>query len=125
MPGQKITHITVTPIPAHYRKIVGRPSFAEDIGSQRTEWLVRAPTDGGLEGLTVANCFMQQFHGLDSSDGTVRGLISLLREAFLDWSVDKLLEVSDGRVVGVRDAHEQAFWSHGGMSILAFDLLKQ
>ena len=125
MPSQKITHITVTPIPAHYRKMVGRPSFAEDIGSQRTEWLVRARTDGGLEGLTVANRFMQQFHGFDSSDGTVRGLISLLREGFLGRTVDEFLKVSDGQVVGVRDAYKKAFWAHGWMSILAFDLLGQ
>ena len=88
--------------------MVGRPAFAENIGSQRTEWLVRARTDGGLEGLTVANRFMQLFHGFDSSDGTVRGLISLLREAFLNRRVDEFLEVSDGRVVGVRDVHRQA-----------------
>ena len=125
MPSQKITEITVTPIPAHYHKMVGRPAFAENIGSQRTEWLVRARTDGGLEGLTVANRFMQQFRGFDCSDGTVRGLISLLREAFLERRVDEFLEVSDGRVVGVRDVHKQAFWSHGWTSILAFDLLGQ
>ena len=111
--SQKITEITVTPIPAHYHKMVGRPAFAENIGSQRTEWLVRARTDGGLEGLTVANRFMQQFHGFDSSDGTVRGLISLLREVFLNRHVDEFLEVSDGRVVNVRDFHKQAFWAHG------------
>ncbi len=105
--------------------MLGRPAFAEDIGSQRTEWLVRARTDGGLEGLTVANRFMQQFHGFDSSDGTVRGLISLLREGFLGRTVDEFLKVSDGQVVGVRDAYKQAFWAHGWMSILAFDLLGQ
>ena len=74
--GQKIMEITVTPIPAHYHKMVGRPAFAENIGSQRTEWLVRAGTDGGLEGLTIANRFMQQFRGFESSDGTVPSLAS-------------------------------------------------
>ena len=123
--AQKITEITITPIPAHYHKMVGRPAFAEDIGNQRTEWLVRVRTDGGLEGLTVANRFMQEFHGFNSSQGTVRGLISLLRDTFMGRRVDEFLEVDDGRVVGVRNPHKQAFWSHGWMSILAFDLLGQ
>lgn len=125
MPGQKITEITVTPIPAHYHKMVGRPAFAENIGSQRTEWLVRARTDGGLEGLTIANRFMQVFNGFHSPEGTVRGLASLLREVFLGRRVDEYLEVIDGRAIGVKDAHREAFWAHGWMSILAFDLLGQ
>ena len=37
--------------------------------------------------------------------------------------VDEFLDVSDGQVVGVSDIHREAFWSHGWMSILAFDLL--
>lgn len=125
MPNQKVTQITVTPIPALYHKMVGRPAFAENIGNQRTEWLVRAKTSGGLEGLTIANHFMQQFHGFDSSDGTVRGLISLLNDTFIGRRTDEFLEVSDGRVVGVCEAYKQAFWDHGWMSILAFDLIGQ
>ena len=119
----KIAEITITPVPSHYHKMVGRPAFADDIGNQRTEWLVRARTDSGIEGLTVANRFMQQFHGFDSSDGTIRGLISLLTETFIDRYVSEFLEVSDGQVVGVSPIHKEAFWSHGWMSILAFDLL--
>lgn len=125
MPGQKIVEISVTPIPAHHRKELGKVAFADNIGSESTEWLVRARTDGGLEGLTVANRFMQQFTGFDSLEGTVRGLVPLLREVFLGRRVDEFLEVSDGRVVGVRETHKQAFWSHGWMSILSFDLLGQ
>ena len=121
----KITEITITPVPSHYHKMVGRPAFADDIGNQRTEWLVRARTDSGIEGLTVANRFMQQFHGFNSSDGTIRGLISLLSETFIDRYVSELLEVSDGQVVGVSSVHKEAFWLHGWMSILAFDLLGQ
>tara|TARA_B100001013_G_scaffold340146_1_gene263004 strand:- start:320 stop:1474 length:1155 start_codon:yes stop_codon:yes gene_type:complete len=103
--------------------MVGRPAFADDIGNQRTEWLVRARTDGGTEGMTIANRFMQQFHGFDSADGTIRGLISLLTETFMNRRVDEFLDVSDGQVVGVSDIHREAFWAHGWMSILAFDLL--
>jgi L-alanine-DL-glutamate epimerase-like enolase superfamily enzyme len=68
---------------------------------------------------------MQQFHGFDSSDGTVRGLISLLNDTFIGRRTDEFLEVSDGRVVGVCEAYKQAFWDHGWMSILAFDLIGQ
>ncbi|MQG02797.1 MAG: hypothetical protein FI713_03650 [SAR202 cluster bacterium] len=125
LPSQKVTQITVTPIPALYHKMVGRPAFAEDIGNQRTEWLVRAKTNGGLEGLTIANRFMQEFHGFDSSDGTVRGLTSLLNDTFTGHRIDEFLEVSDGQVVGVCKAYKQAFWAHGWMSILAFDLIGQ
>ena len=123
MVEEKITEVTITPIPSHYHKMVGRPAFADDIGNQRTEWLVRARTDGGTEGMTIANRFMQQFHGFDSADGTIRGLISLLTETFMNRRVDEFLDVSDGQVVGVSDIHREAFWSHGWMSILAFDLL--
>jgi len=105
--------------------MVGRPAFAEDIGNQRTEWLVRARTDGGLEGLTVANRFMQAFQGFDSSKGTIHGLVSLLQDTFMGRQVDEFLEVSEGRVVGVKSSHKKTFWSHGWMSILAFDLLGQ
>ena len=123
MVEEKITEVTITPIPSHYHKMVGRPAFADDIGNQRTEWLVRARTDGGTEGMTIANRFMQQFHGFDSADGTIRGLISLLTETFMNRRVDEFLDVSDGQVVGVSDIHREAFWAHGWMSILAFDLL--
>ena len=33
----KITEITITPVPSHYHKMVGRPAFADDIGNQTTE----------------------------------------------------------------------------------------
>ena len=125
MPGQKIIELDVTPIPVHYRKELGKNAYGENIGRERTEWLVRARTEYGQEGLTIANRFMRQFNGFDSSEGTVRGLVSLLREVFLGQRVDEFLEVSDGRVVGVRDSYKEAFWSQGWMSILAFDLLGQ
>ena len=86
--------------------MVGRPAFADNIGNQRTEWLVRAKTNGGLEGLTIANRFMQEFHGFDSSDGTVRGLTSLLNDTFTGHRIDEFLEVSDGQVVGVCKAYK-------------------
>ncbi len=123
MPGQTITEISVTPVPVHYRKELGRNSRGENMGRERTEWLVRARTDGGIEGLTIANRFMREFTGFDSSEGTVRGLAALLRESLLGKRVDEFLDVSGGRVVGVKRAQEQLFLDHGWMSILAFDLL--
>ena len=125
MPGQKIVELSATPIPVHHIKELGKVAFGDNIGNQSTEWLVQARTDGGLEGVTIANRFMQQFNGFESSIGTVRGLVPLLREVFLGRRVDELLEVSEGRVVGVREAHKKTFWAHGWMSILAFDLLGQ
>lgn len=125
MPGQRIVELSVTPIPVHYRKELGKNAYGENIGRERTEWLVRARTEYGHEGLTIANRFMRQFNGFDNSAGTVRGLVALLREMFLDKRVDEYLETSDGRVVGVRDAYKEAFQTHGWMSILAFDLLGQ
>ena len=68
---------------------------------------------------------MQEFYGFDSSDGTVRGLVSLLNDTFVGHRLDEFLEISDGRVVGVCKAYKQAFWTHGWMSILAFDLIGQ
>ena len=123
MPGQTINEISVTPVPVHYRKELGRNSRGENMGRERTEWLVRARTDGGLEGLTIANRFMREFTGFNDPEGTVRGLMALLRESLLGKRVDEFLEVSGGRVVGVTDAHKPPFWEHGWMSILAFDLL--
>jgi len=123
MPSQTITEITVAPIPVHYPKQVGKVAFGDYIGSERTEWLVRARTDGGLEGLTLANRFMGRFTSFDSATGTMSGLVALLREVFLGSTVDEFLEVSDGRVVGVHDAYVLAFQTHGWMSILAYDLL--
>ena len=125
MPGQKIVELSVTPIPVHHIKELGKVAFGDNIGNQSTEWLVQARTDGGSEGVTIANRFMQQFNGFESSIGTVRGLLPLLREVFLGRRVDELLEVSGNRVVGVREAHKKIFWAHGWMSILAFDLLGQ
>ena len=54
MTSQKITEISITPIPAIRQKILGRNSRGENMGLTRIEWLVRARTEGGLEGLSIA-----------------------------------------------------------------------
>ena len=38
----KITEISVTPVPSYYRKELGKNAFADNIGKQRLEWIVRA-----------------------------------------------------------------------------------
>ncbi|MDP6453419.1 MAG: enolase C-terminal domain-like protein [SAR202 cluster bacterium] len=125
MPGQRIVELSVTPVPVQYRKELGTNSRNDPTAQTRTEWLVRARTEYGQEGLTIANRFMREFDSFDSSAGTVRGLVALLRDSFLNHRVDEYLETSDGRVVGVHEEYKQLFWEHGWMSILAFDLLGQ
>jgi L-alanine-DL-glutamate epimerase-like enolase superfamily enzyme len=58
-----------------------------------------------------------------TGDGSVEGLLNLLREVFLGRRIDEFLEVSDGRVVRPKKAANRAFRSNGWMSILAYDLL--
>lgn len=123
MTSQRITELNVTPIPVFYRKELGKNSSNDNIGLSRLEWLVRARTDGGLEGLTIANRFMRMFTDFNRAEGTVEGLTNLLREVFLGRRIDEFLDVSDGVVTGVKPYAEQAFREHGWMSILAFDLL--
>lgn len=123
MASQRITEISITPTPVFYRKEIGKNAYADNIGSSRLEWLIRARTEGGLEGLTIANRFMRQFSDFHTSDGTIAGLIIALREVFLGRRVNEFLHVSEGCVTGVKPAVERAFGSHGWMSILAFDLL--
>ena len=123
MTSQRVTEISITPIPVYYRKEIGKNAYIDNIGNSRLEWLVRARTEGGLEGLTIANRFMRMFFDFHTPDGTVEGLMNLLREVFLGRRASDFLQVSEGRVTGVKPALERAFRSHGWMSILAYDLL--
>jgi L-alanine-DL-glutamate epimerase-like enolase superfamily enzyme len=97
----------------------------DNIGKNRLEWLVRARTEGGLEGLTIANKFMRDFSDFHATQGTVAGLLDLLREVFLGRRTDEFLEVSGGRVTDVTPSAQRSFGRNGWMSILAFDLLGQ
>ena len=123
MRSSRINEITVTPIPAFYRKEVGKNAFRDNIGKSCLEWLVRARTDSGFEGLTIANRYMHEFSDFCNSGGTVRGLLDVLSEVFLGKHTDEFLEVSSGYVKGVKPPVREAFRDHGWMSILAFDLL--
>ena len=53
MTSQRITEISVTPIPARYpMKSLGTPTTGGH-GSIGIEWLIRARTDSGVEGLAI------------------------------------------------------------------------
>jgi L-alanine-DL-glutamate epimerase-like enolase superfamily enzyme len=110
----KITEISVTPVPSHYRKELGKNAYIDNIGMQRIEWVVRAKTDGGIEGVCIANRFMRE--------GSADGLLKLLREALLGQAVDDLLQVEKGVVTGPGKPVARALNANGWMSLIAFDL---
>lgn len=122
MTSQRISEISVTPVPVFYRKELGKNAFGDNIGRSRLEWIVRARTTGGLEGLTIANRYMRQFVGFHKPDGTVAGLMQLLKESLLGRRVDEFLEVSGGRAAGVKPSASNLFKENGWMSILVYDL---
>ena len=88
----KITEISVTPVPSYYPKELGKNAFSDNIGKQRLEWIVRARTDGGVEGVTSANRAMGR--------GRVEDLLNLLKTSLLGGEVDSLLQVQNGVVTG-------------------------
>ena len=110
----KITEISVTPIPSYYPKELGKNAFSDNIGKQRLEWIVRARTDGGVEGITIANRAMRQ--------GGVEDLLKLLKTSLLGREVDSLLQVQDGVVTGAGAEVARTFRSTRWMDALAFDL---
>jgi len=118
MASQRITEITVTPVPSFFPHEIGRNAYNWGHGTTGVEWLVRARTEGGLEALGNA---MQ--HLWMDGRGSVESLINLLRDNVLGRRVDEFLEVSDGQVVGPKKETEQLFRRDRWMSILAYDLL--
>jgi L-alanine-DL-glutamate epimerase-like enolase superfamily enzyme len=122
MTAQRITEISVTPVKVAYRKELGRNSNRENIGANNIEWLVRARTDGGLEGLTIANRYMRVFNGFLRPMGRMEGLMALLQETFIGKQTDEFLEMESGVAAGVKPAFQDLFKKHGWMNLLAFDL---
>ena len=110
----KITEISVTPIPSYYPKELGKNAFSDNIGTQRLEWIVRARTDGGIEGVTSANRAMGR--------GRVEDLLKLLKTSLLGREVDSLLQVQNGVVTGPGTEVARTFRSNRWMDALAFDL---
>ena len=115
-----INEIALAPIPARHWKELGRNAYtAEGLGETRTEWLVRARTTGGAEGLANAR------HTFSAAGGSVAGLIADLREVFLGRTVDSLLEIHNGHAVAAGSAVRQALTTWGWMDILAVDLVSR
>ena len=56
----RIVEIGVTPVPVAYPKELGSNAYSEIVGRFQTEWLVRARTDAGHEGLANAARFMRR-----------------------------------------------------------------
>lgn len=113
-----INEIAVAPIPARHWTELGRNAYTpEGLGETRTEWLVRARTSGGVEGLTNAR------HTFAAEGGNLVGLIADLREVFLGRTVDSLLEIVDGRAVAAGADVRTALGRWGWMDILAVDLV--
>lgn len=123
MASQKIIEISVTPIPAIRRKVLGRNSRGENMGMTRTEWIVRARTEDGIEGLTIADRYFRDFDDFNSDLGTLQGLVDLLKESLLGKSATDFLNVEGTKVTGVTSAAKELLDTHGWISVMLFDLL--
>ena len=115
MPPEIIESVSVTPIPSSYQKELGKNAYADNRGTQWLEWVVRAKSTSGAEGITIANRFMRE--------GTVAKLLEFLKGALLGREVDGLLEISDGIVTGPGPDMGRWYRGNGWLSILAFDLV--
>tara|TARA_B100000676_G_scaffold307131_1_gene364883 strand:- start:653 stop:1210 length:558 start_codon:yes stop_codon:yes gene_type:complete len=115
MASEVITSVTVTPIPSSYRKELGKNAYIDNIGTQRLEWVVRARSSSGAEGISIANRLMR--------DGSVESMLEHIKGALLGREVDQLLEISDGVVTGAGPGMEKWYFRNGWMTILAFDLV--
>ena len=117
MASEQINRVSVTHISVAYRKEVGKNAYGDNIGLTHSEWLVRAHTESGLEGLTIANRFMR------GPDGTVAALLDTLKEALLGRTTDELLSLDGDRVTGVGKSVARAFRDHPWLTNAAFDLV--
>ena len=113
-----ISEITLALVPARHWTALGRNAYSpEDLGEVRTEWLVRARTTGGVEGLANAR------HTFAAEGGNVARLVADLREVFLGRTVDSLLDTVDGRAVAGGAEVREALATWGWMDTLAVDLV--
>ncbi|NQW18250.1 MAG: hypothetical protein HQ478_12275 [Chloroflexi bacterium] len=112
-----ITSASVTHIPVWYRKEVGKNAYRDNIGLCTSEWLVRLKADSGHEGLTLGNRFMR------ADDGTVGGLLEVLRERVVGLNVDDLLSIEGGVASGPGNGTASLYRDHPWLSNAAFDLV--
>ena len=110
-----IESVSVTPIPSSYRKELGKNAYIDNIGTQRLEWVVRARSSSGFEGISIANRMMRE--------GTVESMLAHIKGALLGREVDQLLEICDGVVTGAGPGMDRWYRRNGWMTILAFDLV--
>ena len=115
MSSEIIESVSVTPIPSNYRKELGKNAYIDNIGTQRLEWVVRARSSNGAEGISIANHMMRE--------GSVESMLAYIKGALLGREVDQLLEISDGVVTGAGPGMERWYRHNGWMTILAFDLV--
>jgi L-alanine-DL-glutamate epimerase-like enolase superfamily enzyme len=117
MSAERVIEISLTPVPFRFPRVIGANAYAEMHGAGRNEWLVRARTNAGNEGLSNAARFFRR------DDATVEGLLALLREVVLGRSVDEFLELDGDRVRDAAPAVREALRRDGWLSTLAFDLV--
>ena len=120
MNSEKISQISVTQVPTFYRQEIGKNSMRDNIGLSKTEWILRAKTDAGNEGIVNAARFMNQPHN------SLEKLRDTLKEIFLGFDVkDFFTTDANGKVTCPNKRVEKAFSQpqNGWMSILASDLL--
>jgi len=115
MSSEIIESVSVTPIPSSYQKELGKNAYIDNIGTQRIEWVVRARSSSGAEGISIANRMMRE--------GSVESMLEYIKGALLGREVDQLLEISDGVVTGAGPGMERWYRHNGWMTILAFDLV--
>ncbi|MBT3555271.1 MAG: hypothetical protein HN926_05555 [Chloroflexi bacterium] len=115
MSSEIIESVSVTPIPSSYRKELGKNAYIDNIGTQRLEWVVRARSSSGAEGISIANRMMRE--------GSVETMLAYIKGALLGREVDQLLEISDGVVTGAGPGMDRWYRRNGWMTILAFDLV--
>ena len=115
MSSEIIESVSVTPIPSSYQKELGKNAYIDNIGTQRLEWVVRARSSSGAEGISIANRMMRE--------GSVESMLAYIKAALLGREVDQLLEISDGVVTGAGPGMERWYRHNGWMTILAFDLV--
>ena len=114
--SERIESVTVTPIPSSYQKELGKNAKLDNAGTQRLEWVVRARSTSGAEGISIANRMMR-------GDGTVESMLAHIKGALLGREVDELLQVSDGVVTGAGPDMDRWYRRNGWMTVLAFDLV--
>ena len=115
MASERIESVTLTPIPSSYQKELGKNAYIDNIGTQRLEWVVRARSTSGAEGISIANRLMRE--------GTVEKSLAFLKDALLGREVDDLLGIYDGVVTGAGPGMDRWYRHNGWLSILAFDLV--